>query len=53
MHDMRYSRNKMIPAHNDAEQIIAQLRANKVIRHLVEWEESDCGNYIVVKLNDS
>jgi hypothetical protein len=42
----------MIPAHEDAEKIINQLRANKVVRYLVEWSESDCKNYIVVKLNE-
>ena len=42
----------MIPAHEDAEKIINQLRANKVVKHLVEWSESDCKNYIVVKLNE-
>jgi len=50
--NVRYSRNHMIPAHEDAEKIINQLRANKVVRYLVEWSESDCKNYIVVKLNE-
>ena len=50
--NVRYSRNRMIPAHKDAEKIIDQLRANKVVKHLVEWSESDCKNYIVVKLNE-
>lgn len=39
-------------AHEDAEQIIEKLRANKVVRHLVEWSESECKNYIVVKFNE-
>jgi len=50
--NIRYSRNHSIKAHEDAEQIIDQLRANKVVKHLVEWSESDCKNYIVVKLNE-
>jgi len=50
--NVRYSRNHAIKAHEDAEQIIAQLRANKVVRYLVEWSESECKNYIVVKMNE-
>jgi hypothetical protein len=50
--NIRYSRNHAIKAHEDAEQIINQLRANKVVKHLVEWSESKCKNYIVVKLNE-
>ena len=50
--NVRYSRNHSIKAHEDADQIIAQLRANKVVRYLVEWSESDCKNYIVVKINE-
>ena len=50
--NVRYSRNHSIKAHEDAEQIINQLRANNVVRHLVEWTVSDCKNFIVVKLNE-
>ena len=50
--NIKYSRNHSIKAHEDAEQIINQLRANKVVRHLVEWSESECKNYIMVKLNE-
>ena len=50
--NVRYSRNHSIKAHEDADQIIAQLRANKVVKHLVEWSESECKNYIVVKINE-
>ena len=50
--NVRYSRNHSIRAHEDAEKIINQLRANKVVKHLVEWPESECKNYIVVKLNE-
>ena len=50
--NVRYSRNHSIKAHEDADQIIAQLRANKVVKHFVEWSESECKNYIVVKLNE-
>ena len=50
--NIRYSRNHSIKAHEDADQIIAQLRANKVVKHLVEWSESECKNYIVVKMNE-
>ena len=49
--NVRYSRNHSIKAHEDAEKIINQLRANKVVNYLVEWSESECKNYIVVKLN--
>jgi hypothetical protein len=50
--NVRYSRNHSIPAHDDAERIIKQLRKNKVVEHLVEWSESDCNNYIVVQIDD-
>jgi len=50
--NLRYSRNHSIKAHEDAEKIINQLRANKVVKHLVEWSESECKNYIVVKLDE-
>ena len=50
--NVRYSRNHSIKAHEDAEKIINQLRANKVVKHLVEWSESECKNYIVVKLDE-
>lgn len=50
--NIRYSRDHSIMAHEDAERIISKLRANKVVRHLVEWTETDCKNYIVVKLNE-
>lgn len=50
--NVRYSRNHSIKAHEDAELIIAQLRANKVVKYLVEWSESECKNYIVVKLDE-
>jgi len=50
--DIRYSRNLSLKAHEDAELIINQLRANKVVKHLVEWTVSECGRYIVVKLNE-
>ncbi len=50
--NLRYSRNSSITAHEDAEKIIDQLRANKVVSYLVEWSESECKNYIVVKLNE-
>ena len=50
--NVRYSRNHSIKAHEDAEQIINQLRANKVVRYLVEWSESECKNYIVVKMDE-
>ena len=50
--NVRYSRNQSIKAHEDAEKIINQLRANKVVNYLVEWSESECKNYIVVKLNE-
>ena len=50
--NVRYSRNHSIKVHEDAEKIINQLRANKVVNYLVEWSESECKNYIVVKLNE-
>ena len=50
--NLRYSRNSSITAHEDAEKIIDQLRANKVVSYLVEWSESKCKNYIVVKLDE-
>jgi len=50
--NIRYSRDHSIMAHEDAERIIDKLRANKVVRHLVEWSESECKNYIVVKFNE-
>lgn len=48
----RYARNHSIPAHEDAEDIISQLRANKVVEYAVEWSESNCKNFIMVKIDE-
>ena len=48
----KYIRNTAMKENDDAEKIITQLRKNGVVKHAVEWQISNCKNYILVQIND-